>query len=327
MAKTKGTTEVLDVLEQEVQLVRDDSSIIEKFTGKLRAFFTEARALETSAKGYLDRANKLTVPHSMQEDEALQFFIKDAGAVKKTVVDHWDITAKVHAFHKRLVAARKRSEDPLEQAVSIATRFHNTYVENERRRVAEQQERLRREAEQQAQDDRQAELKRLEDEAVKAEEASADLSVREQDFIHNFVVHPRTRGDGSLAAERAGYKDPFKTAARLLSLPKIMVAIEAKRQAEALRTQAAAVNETPLDVQVPTVDTRISTAGGHDRTSYSVEVTDPRLFLEAVVGGRHGIPVDCLMVNQPKVNEYGRSMRELVNRWPGCRLVKKTSLV
>lgn len=318
--------EVLDALEQEVGLIRDDSSMVEKFKAGLRSFFVRAKALELTAQANLQKAKLLTQPATMADDEKIQFLIKNFGADRKDAVDHWDITLKVSRFHKRLVAARKRSEEPNDEAIAIATRLHNTYVDNERRRVAAENDRIRLEAERKAADDRKAELAELERQAVAAEQASADLSARERAFV-DCVTSINLPTDPIRAANQAGYKDPGAQAARLMATPKIIAAIAAARAAQALREQKAAIAEKPLDVQAATVAPAISTAAGHDRDTHSGELLDERQLIEAILVGGRGIPSDLLQINQVKLNEYARSLRELINKWPGVRYKKTTSLV
>lgn len=326
MAKGKALArqpEVLDALEPEVGLILEDSNVVEKFKAGLTAFFTRARALELTANANLEKAKLLKPPAAMADDEKIQFLIKNFGADKRDAVDHWDITLKLSRFHKRLVAARKRSEEPNDEAIRLATDLHNTYVEGERRRVAAENERIRREAEQKAADDRAAELAELERKAVAAEEAAPDLSEREQLFVEAYMRH----GDAVRAAREVHYAQPRTTAERLLSLPKILAACDAVKRAEVLREQAAAVKEKPLDVQAKTVKAEVSNAGGHDRSTHSAELLDERLLIEAILGGRHGIPSDILTVDQAKLNSYARSLFEVINRWPGVRYKKTTSLV
>jgi hypothetical protein len=324
MAKaSKGVPQVLDVLEQEVGLVLEDSTLIERFAAGAKLFFKRAGQLEVKAKGNLVEAQRLVRPKTVQDDERLQLAIKAYGADQKEALEHWDIALKVSRFHKRLVAARSRAEDPNEEAVAIATRLHNEYVDAERRRVAQENERLRREAEKRAANDRARELAEMERKAVEAELASEDLSTRELAFV---TIYMRT-GQARLAAHQAGYKDPEKQGPRLLGLAKILAACDAVKKAEVIREQAAAVKEQPLDVQIDEVKPNLSHAGGHDRTTKAADLFDERLFVEAVIGGRHGIPADTLGALQPKLNEYARSLGDLINRWPGVRLKKTTSLV
>lgn len=323
MMATKQLATVLDAMTEEVALVKADSSMVAEFNASVRAFFTRARALELTAQANLQKAELVKPPTTMQQDEAIQFLIKNIGADKKDAIDHWEITLKLSRFHKRLVAARKRSEEPNELAIGKLTTLHNEWVEKEKRRVAAENERLRRQAEEKARQDRLAELAEMERRATEAEEAATELSAREQQFVNVYM----STGNASQAAHVAGYKDPVKQGARLLALPKILAACDAKKRAEVIREQAAAVKETPLDVQVETVKEQISTAGGHDRSTHSAEILNGRLFIEAVLGGQYGIPTDVLTVDQAKLSEYARSLRELINRWPGVKHVRKTSLV
>lgn len=321
--------EVLDALEQDIQLVRDDSTIVEKFIGGVKAFFVTAKALEQQAKATLAEAEKLQPAKTMADDEKLQLFIKGAKADGKNITDLWTITARVHAFHKRLVSLRQRAELPNERAVQIATDLHNDYVAAEKRRVDAINEQRRKDAEAKAAADRAAELAAAEQKALDAEAASTDLSEREQRFVADYFRESSGSPgvDPMIAARRAGYAQPRQAAEKLLKSAKILKALEGMRTAAAIREQAAAVKEQPLDVQHREVTANVSRAGGSDRTTKSMEIFDERLFIEAIVGGRHGIPLDLLTVLPAKGNEYARSLGEMINRWPGVRLKKSTSLV
>jgi hypothetical protein len=46
----------------------------------------------------------------------------------------------------------------------------------------------------------------------------------------------------------------------------------------------------------------------------------------AVIGGKHGIPPDVLMVNQARLNDYARDLGDVINRWPGVRFDSDTKL-
>jgi hypothetical protein len=192
--------------------------------------------------------------------------------------------------------------------------------------VAEENERRRQEAERNARIEREREQAELEQKAIEAEEASPTLSEREEAFVNSQIALGLGPTD---AARRAGFKNPEQAAERLMKLAKIREALDAKKRAAAIREQAAAKKEQPVDVQFEEERPNITraTPGGFDRTSHSGEVLDERLFVEAVIGGRHGIPADVLMVNQAKLNEYARSMQELINRWPGVRHKKTTTTV
>ena len=73
----------------------------------------------------------------------------------------------------------------------------------------------------------------------------------------SIIMHPNVwRASG----HAAGFADPLKTAARLSSSPKIQAALNAKKEAESIRTQAAARAERPLDVEVQEVKPNITRA-------------------------------------------------------------------
>lgn len=329
MAKMKhGAAEVVDAdaalmtAIPELAPTRDDSMTIGQFLASLTPFFTTAREMEAGARTTLARARTSVAPKTADDDARIQSAIRQASADKKTIEEHWTITATLFTFQRRLVTARKRATDALEEAASLWQRQHNLYADNERRKAQVESERLRREQEQRAQADRDAELARLEQQALDAEANSANLSERELRFVDLYGPHC----DQVWAAQQAGYKNPMAQAQRLLSMPKIQVAIKGKLEANALREQHAAVKGMPLDVQVSTVTPNI-TKVGTDRTTKSAEIVDARLLLEAVIGGRHGIPVDVLMPDPVRLNQYARDLGDVISRWPGIRLRKDTKTV
>lgn len=332
-AQKPADVEVLPITIPEQGLVQSDSVTIASFLNGLVPFFRTATELEQKAKGMLAKARTFTLPQpgDIDGDAALQTFIKDASVEIKAVDQHWGITSVVYQFQRKLTAARDRvtgeggkttNAGYLVEAKNIAQRLHNTYTEDAKRRAAQEQERLRREAEQQEQERRDRELAKMESEALEAEARSEALSEREARFVEQVVaLQPHV-----VAARLAGYKDAQASAEKLMRTTKIVVAIQAKRDAAEIRRQAAAVKETPLDVQVDTVQVQRAKVGT-DRTTYSAEVTDARLLLEAVICGRHGIPADVLTVDVTRLNAYARDMRDVINRWPGCKLVTKTTTV
>lgn len=326
--------EVVAAENPDVQLVATDGSLISAFIGNVAIFFRAAGELEMKAKATLAKAQAIEAglkargrnyPETEDEDVTLQTFIKTTNAEKKAVEAHWSICQTFSQVHRRLTARRAVSTDALDAAAATVQRLHNGYVEMERRRVAEEQERIRQAAEQKAREDRELEAMRLENAAIEREAASADMSEREQHFVA--LVFAGTQPIH--AARTAGFKNPEQQAARLMTLSKIIDAIKAKQDAEAIRQQAAATREKPLDVQVETVRPNIGKpgGGGFDRSTHAGVVTNERLFIEAVVGGQHGIPLDCLQVNEAKVNEYARSLRERLNLWPGVKYVKNTKTI
>lgn len=332
--------EVLDPVSPEQQLVTTEGGKLRTFLslGEITRFFKRAGEIERAAKERLDIARQLKPPTDAPSDEKIQLFIK---AVKDDITiaeEHWGIAAVLHHLHRAITAARSRTTGKdskgnptgmLDQAAGLAQALHNRYVEDERRRAQEEQARLNREAEQRAQEQRERELAELEAAALKAEAASPELSERERLFVDYFTGPYQ---NASRAAQQAGFKDPDTQSARLLKSPKVVKAIEAKRAANTIRTQAAAKREMPVQYETTTVQPNISrAAGAHDRTTHGAEVTDEQALLVAALDPmmrtRLGIPADIVMINRSKVNEYGSSLKELIEKWPGVRHTKKTTTV
>ena len=335
MAKGKTGT-VADAIDADAALIqaipelvptRAESMTIREFIASLTPFFQTARTLEVAAKATLQRARASATPAHADADALIQVEIRQSSTDKKIVEDHWKITSTLFNFQRRLVTARKRATDALDEAATIWQRQHNTFAEMARRTAQAEQDRLRREAEAQAQQERTAELARLEQQALDAEAASGDLSERERSFVDYYTGPYR---DPVRAAQQAGYKDPAMQAPRLLSMPKIQAAIKGKLEANALRDQRAAVKDAPLDVQVPTVAPNIAKVGT-DRTTKSAEVYDPEAFMAALLDPRTrtalGIPATCATFDQVELNRQARDLGEFIGRWPGVRLVKKTTTV
>ena len=309
--------EVIDVgsVTEELEPIQTDGAVLSAFLGGLVPFFGRARELETTADELSQRAAKLKAPVNGAEDATVQQFVQRANGAKKAIEEHWGVTSAFHRLHRKLTALRDRGATKASEAAERAQRLHNQYVAAERARVAEENARRQREAEEEAERKRNAEIVRAEAEAVQREEAMGELSDRERRFVELFAFGLHT---GETAARSAGFKDARLAAKRLLGLAKIMTAIKAAQEAAALRRQAEATRQRPLEV----VERQ-----GTDRTTWRGVVLDERLFIEAVLGGKHGIPADVLTVNQSKITEYARSMHELMNRWPGVKAEKTTKTI
>jgi hypothetical protein len=326
MAKRKAAdAEVIDVpatVSPDELDAQQAAGALGTFFKGLAQFFKTATALEVEAKSTLAVARSLTIPTNAAQHETLQRFIRDTSAQKKAIEQHWTITSSVSQFHRKLTAKRAIAANAVEEANTIGNRLHNAYVEAEKRRAREEEQRLQREAEEKARRERDAELAKLEAEALAREAASGELSTRELAFVLKVAeqgIHPQ------VAAQQAGYKDPAAMVARLMGLPKIDAAIKARREAAEIRRQAAAKQAAPLVYDEPEV--RPDIADGGDRTTHAGECFDARLLVEAVIGGKHGIPADVLTVDPVRLNQYARDMHELINRWPGVRYKKTTKVL
>jgi hypothetical protein len=320
--------EILEPEAPELKLVETDGQEIGAFIRNIASFFRSAMTLETAAKATLVRARELQPPTTAEEDESIQLFIKAANTDRKKAEEHWSICQVFSGVHRKLTAARGRTTTALEDAASTAQRLHNRWREDQERIARAEQDRIRREAEERARQERERELRELEQKAIDAEEASTNLSEREQAFVACYATGPYA-GNGVVCAQRAGFKDAMKSAARLISLPKIQSAIRAAQEADVARAQAAALREQPIETgPIETVKANIiRSAGSFDRSTWTGEVVDETQFVMAVVAGRHGIPIDTLQINPVKLNEYARSLHERLDLWPGVRAKKSTRTV
>ena len=320
------TGDVIDVTSDipELALVKSDVSAATSFFTGIAKFFAQAGDLEEAAKNRLVEARALVAPTTLDEDERIKTFVRSCSEERRAVETHWEVTALFSRFHKKLVAHRTRATEPLEEAARLGTVLHTRYKQEEERRAAAEQERLRLEAQFQARQALELELLELEAAALKAEDTSPDLSDRETRFVELYTGASFAANNGVTAARQAGFKNPDQSAVRLLSAPKVLAAIQAVRDAQTLRQQAEARRAAPVEVEVEEVKAQVSTKG--DTTTWSGELLDEAAFINAVLEGKYGIPRDVLTVNRAKLNEYARSLHELLDRWPGVRAKKNTGI-
>src|SRR3990167_2753513 len=203
------------VVMPEESLTISDGSTIRDFLKNAGEFFGVARRIENEARLRLQTAQQLRMPTTLEADVEIQLFIKTCNGAVKAATEHWDITSLFHGFHKRLVAARKRGEEPNAEAGAIAQRLHNQYKEQETRRAQEEEDRRRREETRKAAEDRQRDLARLEEQALKAEADSPALSEREQRFVELVAFGLNAP---STSARTAGFKDAERQAERLMAM-------------------------------------------------------------------------------------------------------------
>lgn len=327
-AAAKPEPEVLEAPSPDLAPVESDGQIVTSFIAGVVQFFREAMALEASAREYRGAAEVLHKPTNADEDSEIQTFIKKGTSGIKEIEAHYDpIASAFHNIHRRITSARGRSVKFREDGKAIAQRLHNEYAEEERRKAFAEQERLRREEEARQKAARDAEAKRLEEEALAREAASPELSEREDrftEYVASDVYMP------ARAAQLAGYANPEVMASRLMAMPKIIQAIDAKREAKRLREQAAARRDQPISTaSVPAIKPNLGKAAGgsFDRTFHSAELLNAGALIAAVIAGGHGIPHDVLTVNEAKLNEYARSLQERINAWPGVRYKKETKTI
>lgn len=312
------------IITQQIAETRQGLTTLDTFGVSLEQFFTRAEELKRRSDETLTMAKQTLAPQNAAEDEAVQTDAKRINADIREDQEHFDtITKVITRLHKFFTGYRARVMDPAEEAKVIVNRLHNGYTESERRRVAEENDRRRREAEQLAADSRRRELADLEAAALKAEAASPDLSQREAEFVRLTVDHNVSPAQ---AATRAGYANPFDTAARLMASGKIQKAITARQEAQRLRQQAQEAAQQPVgEAAFEAATANITKApGAKDVTRWKAVVDDASLVFQAVLAGV--IPQDVLMVDQVRLNKYAQSLHTLIDQWPGVHAESETKV-
>lgn len=269
------------------------------------------------------QASMIFVDSKETHTEALEFS-RGAKQLKRKIEDHWSrITRNVDDLKRNLLDLKRRDLEPLDFAISLLNDRIVTYVEAEQRRQREQADRDRVAREEQARKDREAELARQEEEALRIEAASPKLSSREELFVTGFVLD----GDGKKAATIAKYQNPADTAKKLLATPKIVQAIEARRVAEAIRTQATEIRRQPVvAAPAPKVESQLGkVAGTKMMTTYAAEVYDLDALITAVSLNESLRP--ALQANTVHLNKQAGMLRESFEAcYPGVRLIKRTTV-
>lgn len=318
------TGEVIDAgVVEERQLAATDGSVIVSWLNGLAPFFTQALALEQDAAQMLEDAKVSKVPTNATEDERSQRGALRAREAIKAVNEHWEISKVVTRFRNRLTARRGRAEEMLAETVTIHTRNHNQYSQAEQRRVDEENRRREEQGRKDQEAIRARDLAAIETAALEAEAEAVGLSEREQAF----VTHYLTFGNPLKAAQLAGYKQFAEQSKLLIERPKIIKAIDSARQAAAIRQQAEALKQQPLDpVEIYEEKPRLGRAA-HDVVTWECVIDDVDAFRKAVLENKHGIPLDTLEPAQTVLNRYVRDFgAAVVDRWPGVHSKKKTGV-
>lgn len=260
----------------------------------------------------------LMVTDRASHGDALEF-IRGCKQLKRKIDDHWSrITRSVDDLKRNLLTMKRTDLEPVESAIAMVEKRALDYDNEQRRREQEAADAARRQAEADAKAKRERELAEHEAQALKFEQDSPTLSAREQVFVQQLlagVAHTR-------AAQIAGYADAEKQGARLMASQKIIDAVQAKRTAAAIRQQAEAHRQAPLQtVQAKPVESqRAKTVGVRVTTTRSAEVVNLDALIDAVIAGK--APRAALMANQVYLNQEAKQLQDTFESvYPGCRLV------
>ena len=322
MAKRKNPVVVAEVVEEgeELGIVRSVSSELQTFVANMSIFVRDVRELEGRALAVQEKVTRLPKKITKKSSDVAQALVREARLNKRAIPETWTMLKKVQSLAKAMVTKRKVSEAAFDDAIKVGQAYYFEWADAEKRRIAEEQEETRRAAEERARQEREQELADIEEAALKAEGKMPELSEREREFVE-CVVGGHTNRE---AAAAVGYANPAARAKTLMATEKITQAIDAKMEAIKILGEAKVLQSTPLDVELEDAEpTEI--AGG--RKNRSAQVTDDAALRDAVIAGKHGIPPEVLMVDPVALNGYARDLGPLINRWPGCRLKVKRSLV
>jgi len=334
VTKKQADVEVLEAEVPEVALVLQEASGVITWLQQLAAFFRTAKAIEADAVATRDRVLALKVPTTKAEDAAMRQEALAARDKKKAALAHWDpITGLLSKLHKRATGGRSRATDPLEEAEKCATRQHDTFEREENRRAAAEQDRIRRDEERKANEARERALAEFESAALQAEESSPDLSAREEKFV---AIHSGLNADGTrhaapaaamLAAGAAGYKNAADMAARLIASDKIRAAITARQSAHMMRTQLEIMRELPPAIDEEKVAAAAPDLNTGDAHTWTAECLDPVALRDAAFEQPAlGIPRDLFVLDPAALNRYAKSLEKQVERWPGVKATRKTTI-
>ena len=226
---------------EHLELVRSLQDGITEFFRGAGAFFKGASVLREEAQLMLTRAEALTVPTDPDSDKLVQRLVIDSSKGRKDNTAHWEpITKTFHRVHKALTSGRGEADKDFARAGSIGNRHHSDYVSEQERKARIEQQRLDRLAREAAQRERDEETLRLEEERLKLEADSPNLSDREKSFVAAYDQHSNV-----LHAERyAGYKAGYGS--KLLEREKIQSALELLVKKREIARQQEVVKAAPI---------------------------------------------------------------------------------
>ena len=294
-------------------------TLVQNFSIELAPYADWVKALE-----FQREAAALTVTDRASHQEAL-LALKRGKALKRGIDDHWRKVLRWLEDRKNdirtIMATDLELVDPgVERLNSQALRYETA----ERERERQEEERRRQEEETRARQAREKELAELDRQAQEAEATAEQLSDRERAFVQRVYaalgVDAASERWLNATAKACGFRQDHY-GVTLMGREKIRDAVETLRKGAALRQQQAAVAEKPLDTRTVEVEShRATVAGTRTVVTHTGVILDPAACVaHLLAGGPDAPPADLFMVNQTKLNEYARAMRENIGRWRGVR--------
>lgn len=300
-------------------------SVVEKFEIDLSPSPESARGASV-----VQYAKDLVINDKASHKQGREYATDLKDSIKNIKAFHTRTKRGIDRLKQEALDNEKTDIAPFEEALGIISGKVIQHENDEQARVDAENERIRLKDEKDAQEKRDLELAEQEAAALKLEESSNDMSAREQAFLDAYVTSARPEVErGEIAAKIAGFKNPREAAHRLLKTEKIVVAVEAIRQAAVIRQQALVRKDMPLEVK-PTqaVEKQVAKTGrAHTQTYYSCEekVDEEKLWASVLAGTT---PRSAFMVNKVALNSAADALKELFPQaYPGCALKKRQGLV
>lgn len=276
------------------------------------------------------KASALVIVGGREAHQLALELLREGKALSRSIDDHWRKVLRWLEDRKRDVRAIMDTDLALaDPHIKRLSALCVSYEEAERTRVRAEEQRQRDEQLRVATAQREQEQAEMERLALAAEGQSADLSERERAFVQrcysSLGVDLTSDRWLNAAAQSCGFKqDGYGV--RLFKSPKVQAALDGLRQAQALRDQAAAAAEKPVEVKKVEVESNLGKVSGtRTVTTWTAECIHYRMFVEAFQRGVVDLET-FLEMTQPSEtggNAKARAMHENLDRIPGWRHIKK----
>ena len=303
--------------------------VAQNFSINLAPFPESEQALAFQADAAEALAKGIT---SAETHRVALTLLRDGKRLKRATDEHWQkVTRWLEDRKKDIRTILAMDLEHVEPGITGLNSIILKYEDDERQRVARAEAEQRRVQERAAQEKRERELADMEKQALAAEGESDELSDRERAFVQRVCGgigrQPENPEWLNATAKACGFKQE-NYGVVLMARPKITAAIEGMRQAQALREQAAAVAEKPIEVtKVEVQSNTAKVAGTRTVTTWTAECVDFDLFIDKFVAGEVDRQTfrDLVMPNSVGGNEKARALHENMDRIPGWRHVKKVT--
>ena len=319
--------------------------VAQNFSVNLAPFPEEQQALAFRADATQAVTAGIT---SAETHRTAQMIYRDGKRLKRGIEEHWSKVKRwLLARGDEIRTIEEMDLDVVQPGLSGLDTAIQAYEAADRERIRREQERQRLEQERIAQVAREKELADMEKQALAAEGQSDQLSDRERTFVQRVYtalgVNRESERWLNSTAKACGFtQDNYGV--RLMHTGKITAAIEGMRQAQALRDQATAVAEKPLEVTKVEVQSNTAKVSGiRTVTTWTGECVDFDLFIDTFIVyierealGRGAISEgfvdvtrdlfrELVMPNTVGGNKKARALHADMDRIPGWRHIKRVT--